>query len=128
MPESKESFCQGLRGDFEPTAFEVLSMKDRKRYLGGTDAAGVLGLSRWATPLSVWAAKTGQVEGEDISGRLAVKLGHKLEHTVAELFMEATGKKVQRVNDSIFHQKHSFIAATQARHSVPTGVAKSTPL
>lgn len=69
---------------------------ERKGFLGSSDAAAVLGLSRWSTPLQVWAEKTGNVEPEDIGDKLHVKLGVALEQTVADLFMEDTGKKVQR--------------------------------
>lgn len=91
---------------------------DRSTFIGGSDAAAVLGMSRWKTPLSVWAEKTGQVEPEDISDRLPVKLGLKLEQTVADLFMEDTGKKVHRVNEMRFHKDHPFLGATLDRRVV----------
>lgn len=93
-------------------------LKDRINYIGASEAAAVLGLSRWGTPLSVWAEKTGQIVKEDISGRLPVKLGHKLEQTVAELFMEETGKKLHRVNETIFHPTYPFLACNLDRRVV----------
>lgn len=95
-----------------------MDLEQRKKYLGGTDAAAVLAMSRWRTPLQVWAEKTGQVESPDISGKLPVKLGNKLEQTVAELFTEETGKKVRRVNDTIFHPEHAFLGANIDRRIV----------
>jgi len=103
----------------------------RKFYIGGSDAAAILGLSRYRTPLQVWAIKTGQVAPEDISDRVAVKLGNKLEQTVAEFFMEDTGKRVAMVTKefceeirrpyvispddpsriTILHPRYSFIGA-----------------
>lgn len=93
-------------------------MKDRLKYIGASDAAAVLGLSRWSTPLGVWAVKTGQIDPDDISDRVSVKLGHKLEQTVAEFFMEETGKKVHRVTETVFHPKHGFIGANLDRRVV----------
>lgn len=93
-------------------------MKDRKDYIGASDSAAVLGLSRWQTPLGVWAVKTGQVDSDDISDKVCVKLGHKLEQTVAEFFMEETGKKVHRVNETLFHPKHPFIGCNLDRRVV----------
>lgn len=90
----------------------------RRSFLGGSDAAGVLGLSRWKSPLQVWAEKTGQVVPDDISGKLNVKLGNRLEEAVAELFCEATGFKVRRVNETLFHDKHEFLAANIDRRVV----------
>jgi len=35
---------------------------DRSRFLGGSDAAAVMGLSPWATPVELWMKKTGRAE------------------------------------------------------------------
>jgi len=69
---------------------------ERKGYIGGSDIAAVMGLSRWKTPLQLWAEKTGEVEPEDISGKEAVEMGHELEETVARLFTKRTGLDVRR--------------------------------
>jgi putative phage-type endonuclease len=86
-------------------------MDDRKMYIGSSDCAAVLGMSRWRTILQVWAEKTGQIEPEDISDKIAVRMGNKLEQAVAELFMEETGKKVVRVNDVQVHSAHPYLRA-----------------
>ena len=83
----------------------------REKYIGGSDAAAVLGLSRWKSPLEVWAYKTGAIPEEDISDKLQVKLGVRLEETVAELFEEQTGKLCHRVNRTITHPQYDFIRA-----------------
>lgn len=90
----------------------------RKTFIGGSDAAAILGLSRWKTPLQVWAEKTGQITPEDISGKLNVKLGIRLEDAVADLFCEATGFKVRRVNETLFSDEHEFLAANIDRRVV----------
>ena len=92
--------------------------KDRTTYIGGGDAAAILGLSKYRTPLEVWALKTKQIEAKDISGEVRIKLGNKLEQTVAELFMEETGKKVHRVNETLFHPKYPFIGGNIDRRVV----------
>lgn len=97
---------------------KVTKERSRNTYLGGTDAAGVLGLSRYKTPLSVWAEKTGQVIPEDISDKLYVKLGTKLESIISDLFMEETGKRLCRVNETIFHPNHPFLGANIDRRVV----------
>ena len=68
-------------------------MTDRTKFIGGSDAAAVVGLSRWKSPIELWAEKTGQVEPEDVSDKMAVRVGKKLESAVAEFFEEETGKK-----------------------------------
>ena len=86
-----------------------LPKNDRTGYIGGSDIAAVLGLSRWKTPLQVWAEKTGNLIPEDIGHKLHVRLGIKLEATVCDLFTEETGKKVARVNEALVHPKYPFL-------------------
>lgn len=92
-------------------ALTELQVKERVKYIGGTDAAAIFGLSRWRSPLDVWAEKTGTVEPDDISGKVAVRLGTKLEAAVADMFCEDTGKKVHKLNETVYHPQYPFIAA-----------------
>ncbi len=93
-------------------------VSERTAYLGGSDAAAVLGLSRWSSPLTVWAIKTGQIVSEDKSDQLAIQVGNELEDAVCRLFTKRTGKKVARVNETIFHPKHPFLGANIDRRIV----------
>jgi len=88
---------------------------ERQNYIGASDAAGVLGLSRWRTPIEVWAEKTGQVPQEDKSGILAIEVGVELEDLVAKLFTKRTGLKVRRANETRFHKTHPFLACNLDR-------------
>lgn len=90
---------------------EMEQVVNRTSYLGGTDAAPILGLSRWKTPLQVWAQKTGLLPPEDISKKIPVKLGNKLEEIVCEMFCDETGKQVRRSKQTIFHPEYDFIGA-----------------
>lgn len=92
--------------------------QERTRYIGGSDAAAVLGMSRWSTPLEVWALKTGQIPEKEISNPLAVELGNELEEVVAKLFSRRTGKKVARVTQTVYHPEYPFIAANLDRRVV----------
>lgn len=88
-------------------------LQERKNYLGASEAAGVLGLSRWSshTPLAIWAAKTGEVTPADISDQMPVRCGNLFEDDMMQLFFEETGKTVHRVNETKYHNVHKFIAA-----------------
>ena len=70
--------------------------------LGGSEAGTILGLNKYQTAWDLWAIKTGRMPAPDLSDNMAVKMGHKLEQTVAELYEETTGKQVRRSN--IHHQ------------------------
>lgn len=71
-------------------------IRDRRSFIGGSDIAGVMGLSRWTTPLRIWAEKTGQVEPEDLSEKEYVQLGSELEEFIAKKFEKETGLKVRK--------------------------------
>lgn len=90
----------------------------RRAYIGASDAAAVLGLSRWRTPLQVWAEKTGMLPSEDISNRLPIEVGNELEDLVCKLFTKRSGKAVRRVNETIFHPKYPFLAVNVDRRVV----------
>lgn len=90
----------------------------RKQYIGGSDAAAILGISRYKTPLQVWAIKTGEIVPPDIDDVVAVKLGVKLEQTVAEFFEDATEKKLARVNNTLYHPQYPFLAANIDRRVI----------
>lgn len=89
----------------------------RQGYIGSSDAAAVCGLSRWQTPLELWGEKTGLIPRKD-EPTLQKKLGNRLEEVVAELFMEQTGLKVQRVNDTLFHRDYPYLGANIDRRVV----------
>ncbi len=91
---------------------------ERINYIGGSDAAAVLGMSRWSTPIELWSEKAGIVTPEDISKKMYIRLGHKLEPVVAELFEEETGKKLRMVNQTIYHKKYPFLAVNLDRRVV----------
>lgn len=82
----------------------------RTRYIGASDAPGVLGLSRWDTPLRVWAEKTGTLPLEQ-DENIAAEAGDALEPLVIRLFERKTGKKVERVSETLTHPNYEFIKA-----------------
>ena len=92
-------------------------IKERVNYIGGSDAAAVLGLSRWNTPLRVWAEKTGQLPPREIDSE-AVELGRELEDYVARRFTKKSGKEVRRVNETMFHLDYPFLGANIDRRIV----------
>lgn len=51
---------------------------ERKNGIGGSDAAAILGLSPWKSPLEVWQEKTGRWS-EDLSGQYRVEVGNHME-------------------------------------------------
>lgn len=84
-------------------------LKERKKGIGGSDAAAVCGLSSFATPFTVWLDKTGR--SEDIPDNERMRQGRDLEEYVARRFSELSGKKVRRVNAILQNPKYPWAIA-----------------
>ena len=88
----------------------------RRHSIGGSDAAAIVGLNNFRSPLGVWLDKMGKVEEEPETE--AMRLGRDLEEYVAERFTEATGKKVRRKNAIIYNSAYPFAHANIDREIV----------
>jgi putative phage-type endonuclease len=82
---------------------------ERMAYIGGSDAAGVLGLSRWDSPLRVWAEKTGAAAPEE-KDRFEMDLGTLLEDDIIALYEKASGRKVMIEPKTLHHPIYPFLA------------------
>lgn len=91
-------------------------LKLRSQYIGGSDAAAVVGLNPFASPYSLWAEKTGKVPG--FAGNLATEVGTYLEEFVAQKFAQETGKKVRKCNQSFLNSEYPFAIANIDRDIV----------
>lgn len=88
----------------------------RSKYIGGSDAAAVVGMNAFSSPYSLWAEKTGKKPG--FAGNLATEVGTYLEEFVAQKFAQETGKKVRNCNCSFFNSKYPFAIANIDREIV----------
>lgn len=88
----------------------------RRNYIGGSDAAAILGLSNYASPLSVYADKMGMSVNRETSE--AIRIGNDLEQYVADRFCEETGKKVEIDSNIYCHPDYHFIGADLDRRIV----------
>lgn len=84
--------------------------EERQTYIGGSDIAAIMGQSRWKTPYTLWAEKTGKIDST-IKNNDAVDMGNRLEQFVADLFAEKTGKKVRRAPKTYKHPEYPFLVA-----------------
>lgn len=88
----------------------------RHKYIGGSDAAAVVGLNSYMSAYSLWAEKTGRLPG--FEGNLATEVGTYLEDFVAQKFAEVTGKKVRKSNQSWFNDQYPWAIANIDREIV----------
>lgn len=87
--------------------------KLRKGYIGGSDAAAVIGLNPFCSAWSLWAEKIGAVP--EFDGNLATEVGTYLEDFVARKFEAETGKSVRRCNLSLVNDKYPWAIANVDR-------------
>lgn len=69
--------------------------QNRKKYLGSSDAAKVLGVDPWTSPYDLWLEKTGQVEDKNIQND-AIEVGNYCEDAVLQWFADKKNLKVIR--------------------------------
>lgn len=85
----------------------------RKQYIGGSDAASVIGMNPYKSPYALWAEKTGKIP--EFEGNLATDVGAYMEDFIAKRFEQETGKKVRRENSSILNDKYPWAIANYDR-------------
>lgn len=81
------------------------------RKLGGSDAKTIMSGDD-AAVLRLWEEKTGRREPDDLSGVLAVMMGHATEEFNRFWFEKQTGQTITREGESLAHPDHSFMTAT----------------
>jgi putative phage-type endonuclease len=81
---------------------------ERKKGIGGTDTSGILNLSRWKSPLSVYIEKTTDISDKRSDYNASAKSwGLELEDVIAKRFQKETGFKVRKKNLVVYHKDHS---------------------
>ena len=88
-------------------------LEHRRKTIGGSEAACILGLNPWVSPYSVWAEKLGKLPERDDNE--AMRQGRDLESYVAQRFTEETGKKVRRENNILVNPDYPFAHANVDR-------------
>lgn len=84
-------------------------LASRKRGLGGSDIGAIIDVSRFATPFSVWAEKTG-AHVPDVDNESA-KWGNLLEEAIAQRWAADNGYVVQRA-PCVQHPDHPWWLGT----------------
>jgi hypothetical protein len=82
----------------------------RRGGIGASDIAGILGLSPWASPYSVWANKMGITPAADMTE--AMEMGHALEPAIATLFHQRTGLHVSGAQTQCQHPDKPWARCT----------------
>lgn len=87
----------------------------RRRGIGGSDVAKILGLSKYSSPYQIWMDKTGKIEINTSETSEAAYWGHQMEEVVAQEFAKRTGKQVEESKQIYFHKDYPFLLANVDR-------------
>lgn len=78
-------------------------LEERKKGIGGSDAATILGLNPYKTTIQLWEEKTGRKQAEDISDKPYVIYGTKMEPILRESF------KIKHPEYEVSHEENTII-------------------
>lgn len=81
--------------------------EERKKGVGGSDAAAALGVSKWKTPYQLYLEKTG--EAEPVAETWEMSRGTIMEPLIRQNYADTTGRTVRLPEASIVCEKHPFM-------------------
>ena len=85
-------------------------LKYRKRGIGGSDVAAILGISKWKSAVGLWLDKTNQTN-EEAEENEAMQWGNIMEPVIRNHFAEVMGKPVVEVKAMLQHPEYPFMLA-----------------
>lgn len=88
---------------------------ERRRGIGGSDAAAICGENPWRGPLSVYLSKIGAAPDSESTEQM--EWGTELEDTIAKVFSRRTQQKIKRCNMILQHAEHDFMLANVDRYT-----------
>jgi putative phage-type endonuclease len=91
----------------------TLTGTDRRKWLGGSDIAAILGISPWKTPLQLWTDKThpAMPENADPLRLKAMNRGKRMEPYVLDMAREEYGLQIVSVNERYVDSEVPYFAA-----------------
>jgi putative phage-type endonuclease len=81
-------------------------LENRSRGIGASDIPTILGVNRWKSPYTLWAEKTGLIPPQQES--VAMRVGHALEPLIAQMYEEATDRRVTDPGDYTVYSNPEF--------------------
>ena len=85
-------------------------LEERRKGIGGSDVAAILGLSPWKTAFQVYQEKRKEVE--DWHGNNSTDWGNRMEPAIRQWYSDTTGRSVRLPEKIIYHDKHPFMLAS----------------
>jgi putative phage-type endonuclease len=89
---------------------KALWLEERRKGIGGSDIAAVMGLSPFKTAYQVYREKRKEVE--DWSGNELTDWGKRMEPAIRQWYSDATGRAVRLPDKIMYHAKYPFMLAS----------------
>ena len=87
----------------------VAWLEERRKGIGGSDIAAIMGMSPWKTAYQVYREKRKEVE--DWSGNEATDWGTRMEPALRQFYSDTTGKEVRVPGKILYHKDYPFLLA-----------------
>jgi len=85
-------------------------LEERRKGIGGSDIAAIMGLSPWKTAFRVYQEKRGEIQ--DWSGNESTDWGQRLEPMIRQWYSDRTGRPVRVPEKILVSEKHPFLFAS----------------
>lgn len=85
-------------------------LEERRKGIGGSDIAAIMGLSPWKTPYQVYQEKRREVDAWE--GNAATDWGKRMEPALRQWYSDFTGRAVRLPEKIMFHSKYPFMLAS----------------
>ena len=92
-----------MGAEFHGYKTETEWLAARQSFIGGSDAACIVGLNPWKTNVELWREKTGRKKPDDLADNEAVKFGKGAEEHLRELFRLDYAARGVRVDYAAFN-------------------------
>lgn len=85
-------------------------LEERRKGVGGSDVAAIMGLSPWKTAYQVYQEKRKEVALWE--GNEATDWGKRMEPAIRQWYSDQTGRNVRLPDKILYHTKHPFMLAS----------------
>jgi putative phage-type endonuclease len=106
----------------------ALWLEERRKGIGGSDVAAIMGISPWKTAYQVYQEKRGEVK--DWKGTDIMDWGRRMEPAIRQYYSDTTGRSVRLPDKIMYHKEYPFMLAsldgfTDCRRIVEIKTARS---
>jgi len=85
-------------------------LEERRKGIGGSDVAAIMGLSPWKTAYQIYQDKRGEVK--DWEGSAIMDWGRRMEPAIRQWYSDQTGRSVRLPDKIMYHKDYPFMLAS----------------